>query len=154
METLLNWIHILSFAMWLGANLFCLVIFLPASKSLPSEAKWQARHLASRRLSLVAAISAPLVVISGSAWLLLPEPNAGSASWQGESFFMAAKATLTLAMIFNHVLQAFRYAPQPLRDGTTSEFDQLQTAWTHWVRLLAINVILGFAVFVFGLFLV
>lgn len=148
MQIYLTWIHILFFATWLGTNLFCLVIFLPATASLPLGARSQARRRASQGVNIVAAVSAPLVVLSGSAWLFLPEPAAAA---RGYSLLLAGKAVLTLAMILNHLLQAFKYMPGPAR-GRHAGPAPAEAAWRNWVRLLTLNVILGLTVFFLGLF--
>jgi len=153
MELYITWLHILFFSTWVGANLFCLAIFLPASASLAPEARAQARRRASRGLNTVTAVSAPLVLISGLAWFLLLglDVNARLA-WRTLSI-IGIKFILTLAMIFNHWLQAFRYAPRPgsPQDAHAPASDEADGAWKVWVQLLTINVILGFAIFLLGL---
>ena len=153
MQTYLGSIHILFFATWLGGNLFCLAIFLPASASLPPDAQWQARTRASKGLNTISAVSAPLVLLSGFARVLLPEVNDGRDWASRHSLVLGIKVVLTLWMIVNHMLQAFRYAPAPApnRADPCAAFDH---AWRMWVRLLTINVILGFACFFLGLSLV
>lgn len=96
---------------------------------------------------MVAAASAPLVVLSGSAALLLPELGLAA---RGHSLLIAGKAALTLTMIVNHLLQAFKYAPRST-PGEHGGPDPTPEAWHSWVRLLTLNVVLGFAAFFLGL---
>jgi uncharacterized membrane protein len=151
MELYVTWLHILFFSTWLGANLFCLAIFLPASASLPPEVQLQARNRASHGLNTVTAASAPLVLVSGLAWFLSPGLDVSvNLEWSKLSI-TGIKFILTLAMIINHWLQAFRYSPRPgsLQDAHAPS-DEAELAWKAWVRLLTINVILGFAIFLLG----
>lgn len=153
MELYVTWIHIVFFSTWLGANFFCLAIFLPASESLPPEVRLQARNRASHGLNTLTAVSAPLVLGSGIARFLLPGLDVSvSLEWSHLSI-IGIKFILTLAMIINHWLQAFRYAPRPtsLQDAHAPTSDEAKLAWKAWVRLLTINVILGFGIFLLGL---
>lgn len=154
MEHYIPWIHIVFFSTWIGANLFCLAIFLPASRSLAAGALWQARSRASRGLNAVTVVSAPLVLISGCASFLSSGLVPGTAFEWGYASVGAAKLVLTLVMTLNHWRQAFRYAPTTTgpRGDSTQASDPREAMWKVWVRLLTTNVVLGFAVFCLGLY--
>ena len=145
------WIHIVFFSTWLGANLFYLAIFLPASRSLQPKAQWQARNRASHGLNRVAAVSAPLVLISG--FVLSAGLGTSVVVEWGNSSIIGGKLVLTVAMIINHWWQAFRYAPtvRDHQDELPPASDPQEFKWKAWVRLLIINVVLGFTVFLLGL---
>lgn len=151
MEHYIVWIHIVFFSTWLGANTFCLAIFLPASRSLPPDALWQARSRTSRGLNTITAVSAPLVLVSGMTSFLLPGIASSTGLEWGSSSIIGSKLVLTAIMTINHWRQAFRYAPIPNHLAVQPRsVEPRDVAWQSWVRLLAINVVLGFIAFCLG----
>ena len=140
------WVHILSFSVWLGANVFVLGILLPASRGLPAEARRDVLRRAGRGLNRVAAAAAPLAILSGVGGLLLPGAPPPLAAGSGSLLALGAKSVLTAVMALHHALQAFRYDPAP--EGSPDG-----PARNPWLRLLAANVALGTVVFLLGLYL-
>ena len=67
MQTLAPWLHILSFSVWLCANVFFLGMLLPASRALPREERSGILRRAGGALNAVAAVAAPVAVASGLA---------------------------------------------------------------------------------------
>lgn len=142
LQTLVPWVHILSFSVWVSANLFLLGLLWPASRGLPSGERAAFMRRAAGRLNAVAAAAAPLAVLSGLAGFWLPGTAAHLAPASGAFFVLAAKTLLTAVMALNHGLQAFRYhacLEDPL-DGRNP-----------WMRLLAANAVLGIVVLLLGL---
>ena len=138
MQTLVPWVHILSFSVWVSANLFVLGMLYPATRGLPSEERVGFMRRAAAGVNAVVAAAAPLAVLSGVGGLWLQ----GTAPGSGAVFVLAAKTLLTAVMALNHGLQAFRYhgcLEHPL-DGRNP-----------WLRLLAINSVLGVVVLLLGL---
>ena len=138
LQTLLPWVHILSFSVWVGANLFVLGMLCPASRGLPSDERPGFMRRAASCLNAVVAAAAPLAVLSGSGAFWLQ----GTAPGSGAFFVLAAKTLLTALMALNHGLQAFRYhacLEDPL-DGRNP-----------WMRLLVTNAVLGVVVLLLGL---
>lgn len=146
-QVFVPWVHILSFSVWLGANVFVLGVLLPASRRLPAGARRDVLRRAGRGLNRVAAAAAPLAILSGVGGLLLPgAPSPLAAADSGSLLALGAKSVLTAVMALNHALQAFRYDPAP--EGPPDD-----AARNPWLRLLAANVALGTVVFLLGLYL-
>ena len=145
-QVFVPWVHILSFSVWLGANVFVLGILLPASRRLPAGARRDVLRRAGRGLNRVAAAAAPLAILSGVGGLLLPGVPSPLAAGSGSLLALGAKSVLTAVMALNHALQAFRYDPAP--EGPPDG-----AARNPWLRLLAANVALGTVVFLLGLYL-
>ena len=142
MQIFVPWAHVLSFSVWLGANLFVLAMLWPASRTLPPGERPTLMRRAARGLNAVAAAAAPLTVLSGLGGAWLPGTAAPLAWDSGAFIVLATKTLLTVVMALNHGLQAFRYhacIEHPL-DGRNP-----------WMRLLAANVILGITVLLLGL---
>ena len=146
MQVFVPWVHILSFRVWLGANVFVLGVLLPASRRLPVEARRDVVRRAGRALNRVAAAAAPVAILSGVGGLLLPGAPSPLAAGSGSLIALGAKSVLAAVMALNHGLQAFRYDPAPEGplDGASGN---------PWLRLLAANVALGTVVFLLGLYL-
>lgn len=136
------WLHILSFSIWLGANLFVLGMLWPASRSLPAAERVTVMRRSARCLNAVVATAAPLAVLSGLDGFLPGGTAAELASGPGYLFVLTAKGVLTAVMALNHGLQAFRY------HGAVE--DPLD-ARNPWMRLLAANAVLGIVVLLLGL---
>ena len=136
------WLHILSFSVWLGANLFVLAMLWPASRSLPEAERVKAMRRNARGLNAVAATAAPLAVLSGLGGFLPGGTATDFASGSGYLFILAAKGVLTAAMALNHGLQAFR---------CHRSVDDPLDARNPWMRLLAANAVLGIIVLLLGL---
>ncbi len=138
LQTLLPWVHILSFSVWVGANLFVLGMLWPATRALMPDERAGFMRRAAGCLNAVVATAAPLAVLSGFGGFWLQ----GTAPGSGAFFVLAAKTLLTAVMALNHGLQAFRYhaCPEDPLDGRNP-----------WMRLLVTNAVLGVAVLLLGL---
>ena len=136
------WLHILSFSVWLGANLFVLALLWPASRSLPEAERVKTMRRNARGLNAVAATAAPLAVLSGLGGFLPGGTAAQLAAGSGYLLVLTAKGALTAAMALNHGLQAFRYH---------GSVDDPLDARNPWMRLLAANTVLGVVVLLLGL---
>lgn len=142
LHILVPWVHILSFSLWVSANLFVLGMIYPASRGLPSEQRAETMRDVARFLNAVVATSAPLAVLSGIAGFWLQGTATQFAAGSGTIFVLATKLILTTIMLLNHGLQAFRYhscLEQPL-DGRNM-----------WMRLLVANMVLGVVILLLGL---
>ncbi len=138
MQTLVPWVHILSFSVWVSANLFVLGMLWPAARALAPDERAGFMRRAASCLNAVVAAAAPLAVLSGFGGFWLQ----GTAPGSGAFFVMAAKMLLTAVIALNHGLQAFRYhvcLERPL-DGRNP-----------WMRLLLVNAALGVVVLLLGL---
>lgn len=142
MQTFVPWVHILSFSVWLSANVFVLGMLWPASRSLPAAERVKAMRRNARGLNAVVATAAPLAVLSGLGGFLPGSAVAQIDAGSGYIFILTAKGVLTAVMALNHGLQAFRY------HGSVE--DPLD-ARNPWMRLLAANVVLGIIVLLLGL---
>ncbi len=142
LQIFMPWLHIFSFSIWLGANLFVLSMLWPASRSLPAAERVKAMRRNARGLNAVAATAAPLAVLSGLGGFLPGGTAAQLAAGSGYLFVLTAKGVLTAVMALNHGLQAFRY------HGSVE--DPLD-ARNPWMRLLAANAVLGIVVLLLGL---
>ena len=142
MQIFVPWVHILSFSIWLSANLFVLGMVWPASRSLPAGERLDVMRRAARGLNLVVAAAAPLAVLSGLGGLFLPGASAQVTPGSGVFLLLVAKAILTSVMAVNHGLQAFRYHDFPEHPGDSRH---------PWTRLLTANLILGIIVLLLGL---
>ena len=142
MPIFVPWVHILSFSVWLSANLFVLGMVWPASRSLPAGEGLEVMRLASRRLNAVVAAAAPLAVLSGLGGIFLPEASAHVTPGSGAFLLLVVKAILTAVMAVNHGLQAFRYHDFVEHPGDSRH---------PWTRLLTANVTLGIIVLLLGL---
>lgn len=141
MQIVVPWVHILSFSVWLSANLFFLFLLLPATRSLPAGERLDVMRRAAGGLNAVVAAAAPVAVLSGLGGFFL-QGTAQLAPGSGAFFLLAAKILLTAVMALNHGLQAFRYdisLEHPLEGRNP------------WMRLLIANVILGIIVLLLGL---
>ena len=141
MQTLAPWVHILSFSVWLSANLFVLGMVWPASRRLPPGEGLEVMRGAARRLNAVAAAAAPLAALSGFGAFFL-QGSAALTPGSGIFLALAAKTLLTAVMALNHGLQAFRYEVS-LEDPLGGR--------NPWMRLLAANTVLGIVVLLLGL---
>ena len=142
MQIVIPWVHIFSFSVWLGANLFVLGMLWPASRGLPPGPRLELMRRAAGGLNVVVASAAPVAVVSGLAGVFLQGTAAQLAPGSGAFLVLATKAVLTAVMALNHGLQAFRYEvslEHPL-DGRNP-----------WLRLLVANVVLGVIVLLLGL---
>ena len=142
MQIFVPWVHIVSFSVWLGANLFVLGVLLPAGRSLPPGERLKVLRRAAGGLNAVVAAAAPLAVLSGLGGFFLQGTAAQLSPGSGAFLVLAAKTGLTAVMAVTHGLQAFRYDLSPERplDGRNP-----------WMRLLVVNVALGIIVLLLGL---
>ncbi len=142
LQIFIPWVHIFSFSIWLGANLFVLGVLWPASRGLLPGPRLDFMRRAARGLNAVVAAAAPVAVLSGLAGVFPQGTAAQLAPGSGAFLILAAKTTLTAVMALNHGLQAFRYhasLENPL-DGRNP-----------WMRLLVANAALGIIVLLLGL---
>ena len=141
MQTVIPWVHVLSFSIWLGANLFVLGLWWPSSRGLPPATRLEVMRRAAGGLNAVVAAAAPVAVVSGLAGAFL-HGTAQLTPGSGAFLVLAAKAILTAVMALNHGLQAFRYEVSP---------DHPLDGRNPWMRLLVVNVALGIVVLLLGL---
>ncbi len=144
MQILLPWVHIFSFSVWLSANLFVLFMLWPAIRPLAPGERLKVMRLAAGGLNAVVAVAAPLTVLSGLGGFFLPGNAAQLAPGTGAFLVLALKTILTAVMALNHGLQAFRHHSSPEHPPEDRN---------PWMRLLMINVILGFIILFLGLWL-
>ena len=136
------WVHLLSFSLWVGANLFVLGMVFPASRGLPSEQRAETMRDVARFLNAIVAMSAPVAILSGVAAFWLQGTAAQFVGGFGTIFVLATKLILTTIMLLSHGLQAFRYhgcLGKPLAGRNM------------WIRLLVTNSVLGGIILLLGL---
>lgn len=142
MQVLVPWLHMVSFSVWLGANVLFLGMLLPASRTLPPAEQASTMRRAGRALNAVVVAAAPVAVLSGLGGIFLPGASAHVTPGSGAFLLLVVKAILTAAMAVNHGLQAFRY----------HDFLEYPGDSRHpWTCLLTANVILGIIVLLLGL---
>lgn len=142
MQNLIPWVHIFSFSVWLGANLFVLGMLWPASRGLPPGPRLDFMRRAARGSNAVVAAAAPLAVLSGLAGIFSPGTTAHPVPGLGAFLILAAKTILTAVMALNHGLQAFRYG---------ASLENPIDGRNPWLRLLVANAALGVIVLLLGL---
>ena len=142
MQIAVPWVHILSFSVWLGANLFVLGIVWPALRSLPAAEFSKLLRPLAGSLNAVVAVAAPVTVLSGLGGVFPGGGIADTGGGAGAFIIVLAKTVLTGVMVLNHGLQAFRYAPS---------LDAPVDGRNPWWRLLAANVFLGVVILLLGL---
>ena len=74
LQTFIPWVHVFAFSIWLGANLFVLGLWWPASRGLPPAPRLEVLRRAAGGLNALVAAAAPLAVV-GLPSLLHGTPN-------------------------------------------------------------------------------
>ncbi len=155
-HTVSLFLHLLAFAMWIGAMGFFLVVMGPAVHEMaPSIAS---RTLNRGRIGLQRGswIATGLLVVTGIANLAMRNP-AASAPGGAYLTLLGGKLFVFLAMTVHHCLQVFKYAPRIAQqtaaiDPSATVWPQgLLSDWRRWFMLLKLNAGLGPVAVLLGL---
>lgn len=141
-------LHMVAFAMWIGAMVFFLIVMGPAVHEM--EAGIAIRTLNRGRIGFetISWTGIGLLFVTGIANLALRNPAAG-APGGAYMILLGGKLFVFLAMTAHHCLQVFKYAPGIARQtaaidpGATVWPEALLSDWRRWFMLLKLNAGLG-----------
>ncbi len=149
LQTLNQWIHIISLSLWIGGIIFFLFVFSPAARSLPPRPGMDVLNRGLRYFQTFSWIAISLMLITGTVNFVLRGDAAGFALGPSYYLILGTKLFLFLAMVLHHCFQVFKYAPRiaSLRDPTEPHKptwpEDLLSQWRGWLVLLKINAALG-----------
>jgi len=158
-HTVSLFLHLIGFAMWIGAMVFFLIVMGPAVQEL--EAGIASRTMNRGRIGLesISWIAIGLLFATGIANLALRQP-ASAAPGTAYMIMLSAKLFIFLAMTVHHCLQVFKYAPRIAQQtadinlAATVWPETLLGDWRRWFMLLKLNAGLGPLAVLLGLALV
>lgn len=151
------WLHFLSVLLWLGGIVFFLFVFAPAVHALPPGTGVHTLAQGARSLQTLSWIAIVLLVATGALNFISRGMAIEFRFGPGYYSILGLKLFLVLAMLFHHLLQAFKYAPRIASLTAQSAHDipswpePLLSHWKKWFVLLKINVTLGLIVILLGL---
>jgi putative copper export protein len=141
-------LHLIGFAIWIGAMVFFLVVLGPAVHELEPGIAIRTLNRGRSGLELISWIAIGLLIATGIANLALRDPISAT---PGNTYriLLGAKLFVFLAMTVHHFLQVFKYAPRIA--AQTAEIlpdlgvwpEALLADWSAWFRLLKLNATLG-----------
>lgn len=157
LQTLNQWIHIISLSLWLGGIIFFLFVFFPAAQSLPPRPGMDVLNRGQRYFQTLSWIAIGLMLITGTVNFVLRGDAAGFALGQSYYLILGTKLFLFLAMVLHHCFQVFKYAPRiaslsaPTEPHNSNWPEDLLSQWRGWLLLLKINAALGPIVLLLGI---
>jgi uncharacterized membrane protein len=152
-------LHLVAFAMWIGAMVFFLIVMGPAAQELEPGIAIRTMNRGRIGLESISWIAIGLLFASGVANLALRPPTS-VAPGSAYMIMLGAKLFIFLAMTVHHCLQAFKYAPRIAEqtaaiDLAATEWPEtLLGDWRRWFTLLKLNAGLGPVAVLLGLALV
>jgi len=157
LQTLNQWIHIISLSLWLGGIIFFLFVFFPAAQSLPPRPGMDVLNRGQRYFQTLSWIAIGLMLITGTVNFVLRGDAAGFALGPSYYLILGTKLFLFLAMVLHHCFQVFKYAPKiaslsaPTEPHNSNWPEDLLSQWRGWLLLLKINAALGPIVLLLGI---
>jgi putative copper export protein len=149
LQTVNQWIHIVSFSVWIGSILFFLFVFAPSAHSLPPKPGIDILNRGRRSFQTLSWIAINLLLITGIFNFVFRGIPTGFAFGPSYYQILGIKLLLFLAMFLHHGFQTFKYAPriallsaQTTPDTSTWPEDLLYL-WRKWFILQKINATLG-----------
>jgi len=149
-------LHLVSFAMWIGAMVFFLIVMGPAVHEMEPATAMRTMNRGRIGLESVSWIAIGLLLITGIANLAMRGP-AITETGNVYIVLLSGKLFLFLAMTVHHCLQVFKYAPRiaeqtaAISAATTAWPETLLSDWRRWFMLLKLNAGLGPVVVLLGL---
>jgi uncharacterized membrane protein len=155
-QTLSLLVHLLALALWFGSMAFFLVVFAPAVNQIHAGTGIHALNKGRISFEALSWIAILLLFLSGATNLIM---RLEGAAVQTQLYFviLIIKLVLFAAMLINHCLQVFMYAPDIAALTTATPVataiwpDPLRAAWGRWFLLLKINAGLAPLVTLLGL---
>lgn len=141
-------LHLVAFAMWIGAMVFFLIVMGPAVHEMEPGIAIRTMNRGRIGLEAISWIGIGLLFLTGIANLALRNP-AAAAPGSVYMMLLGGKLFVFLAMTVHHCLQVFKYAPAIARQtatidpGATVWPDALLSDWRRWFTLLKLNAGLG-----------
>ena len=110
-HTVSLFLHLIAFAMWIGAMVFFLIVMGPAVQELEPGIAIRTMNRGRIGLESISWIAIGLLFATGVANLALRQPI-GAAPGTAYMIMLGAKLFIFLAMTVHHCLQVFKYAPR------------------------------------------
>jgi putative copper export protein len=155
-HTVSLFLHLVAFAMWIGAMVFFLVVMGPAVHDMEPSIAIRTMDRGRIGLETISWIGIGLLFVTGIANLALRDPVA-AAPGSAYMILLGGKLFVFLAMTVHHCLQVFKYAPSIARQtaaispSATVWPEPLLSDWRRWFMLLKLNAGLGPVAVLLGL---
>src|SRR3990172_7951866 len=142
-------LHLGALALWLGGNVFFLVVFVPAARQLRPGAGVRTLNRGRIAFEAVSWAAIGLLAITGIINLLPDDRATGALRGDVYALALAFKLFLFGAMLMHQGLQVFKYAPKIAALTAQTPADAaawptpLTALWQKWFTLLKIKATLG-----------
>ena len=149
-------LHLVAFAMWIGAMVFFLIVMGPAVHEMEPSIAIRTLNRGRVGLEAISWIGIGLLFVTGIANLAMRNP-AAAAPGSAYMILLGGKLCVFAAMTVHHCLQVFKYAPAiaqqtaALNPGATVWPEALLSDWRRWFLLLKLNAGLGPVAVLLGL---
>ena len=141
-------LHLVAFAMWIGAMVFFLIVMGPAVHELEPSIAIRTMNRGRIGLEVISWIGIGILFVTGIANLALRD-LAAAAPGSAYMILFGGKLFVFLAMTVHHCLQVFKYAPSiaqqtaAINPSATVWPEALLSNWRRWFMLLKLNAGLG-----------
>jgi len=152
--------HVMASALWVGAMVFFLVVLGPSVNPLGPKIAIQALNRGRIGFEILSWIAIGLLLLTGVFNLLLRVSVPTVAVGRFYIVILSIKLLVFGAMLVQHCLQAFKYAPaiakltSRLPESANRWPEALLDQWRRWFLLLKINAALGPIAILLGLNLI
>ncbi len=149
-------LHLVGFAMWIGAMVFFLIVMGPAVHEIEPSIAIRTMNRGRIGLETMSWVGIGLLFFTGIANLAMRDP-AAAAPGSAYMILLGGKLFVFLAMTVHHCLQVFKYAPsitqqtEALSPGAPVWPEALLSDWRRWFMLLKLNAGLGPLAILLGL---
>ena len=140
--------HLIGFAMWIGAMVFFLVVMGPAVHEMEPSIAIRTLNRGRIGLESISWTGIAVLLITGIANIVLGNPSAVTTGGAYMAL-LGGKLFVFMAMTVHHCLQVFKYAPSiarqtaALNPTATVWPESLLSDWRRWFVLLKLNAGLG-----------
>lgn len=149
-------LHLIAFAMWIGAMVFFLIVMGPAVHEMEPSIAMRTMNRGRMGLETISWFGIALLFVTGIANLALrgQSPAAPGGIYM---IVLGGKLFLFFAMMVHHFLQVFKYAPRiaaqtaALNNQPSAWPEALLSDWRRWFLLLKLNAGLGPVAVLLGL---
>ena len=141
-------VHLVAFAIWIGAMVFFLIVIGPAVHEMEPNIAIRTMNRGRIGLEAISWIGIGLLFATGIVNLAVRNP-ANATSGGAYMLLLGAKLFVFMAMTVHHCLQVFKYAPRiarqtaALNSSATVWPEALLSDWRRWFVLLKLNAGLG-----------
>ena len=149
-------VHLVAFAMWIGAMVFFLIVMGPAVHEMEPNIAIHTMNRGRIGLEALSWIGIGLLLVTGIANFALHN-TAAATSGSAYRVLLGGKLFVFMAMTVHHCLQVFKYAPSIARqtaalDSSATVWPEaLLSDWRRWFMLLKLNAGLGPVAVLLGL---